>query len=187
MEVFELLKYLIEKLKVTYIFIACLITALIAKFISTDKVWLIISFCSTYLIVEFIVWLYGKILSSSQIRKEKREEEKRKYAEEKSNEELIWQHFISLSDRTLQVAEDIYHAKMPDKSSPLIRLLPEREDFLFLVFASYKNPFDIQLGNRYYIPCISGESKDNNILVIFNRYFYLLLENYIKTGRKEKV
>lgn len=187
MELLELLKEVIEKLKVTYIFIACLVTALTAKFITIDKIWLIISFCSTYLIVEFIVWLYGKYLTYSQIREKQIEEVKRDYAEEEKNKEIIWQHFISLSDRTLQVAKDIYDADKPDKSNPLLRLIPEKENFLFLIYASYENPFDIQLGDRYYIPCIRGERKDNNILIIFDSYFYMLLENYMKTGNKKKV
>lgn len=187
MEVLELLKTLIEKLKVTYILIACLVTAFIAKFVTADKIWLVISFCSTYLLIEFIVWLHSKYLSYSQKHKEEMEEEENNKAEENNEKEIIWQHFISLSDETLNVAKEIYNSHMPDINNPLLRLLPIGNCPSNLIYACYDSPFDIQLGDRTYIPCISGELKDNNVLVTFNRYFYSLLENYIKTGNKIKV
>lgn len=187
MEVLELLKTLIEKLKVTYILIACLVTAFIAKFVTADKIWLVISFCSTYLLVEFIVWLHSKYLSYSQKHKEEMEEEENNKTEENNEKELIWQHFISLSDRTLEVAKEIYYANRPDINNPLLRLLPKGSCPSYLVYASFESPFDIQLDNRSYIPCISGEHKDNNVLITFNSYFYSLLEIYVKTGNKTKL
>lgn len=187
MEVSELLKGLIEKLKITYIFIACLVTALIAKFITIDKIWLIISFCSTYLLIEFMVWLYSKFVSYFHHRQEEREEDENNKAEENNEKELIWQHFISLSDRTLEVAKEIYFANRPDINNPLLRLLPKGSCPSYLVYASFESPFDIPLSDRSYIPCISGEHKDDNVLITFNRYFYSLLEIYVKTGNKIKV
>lgn len=187
MEVLELLKTLIEKLKVTYILIACLVTAFIAKFVTADKIWLVISFCSTYLLIEFIVWLHSKLLSYFHHRQEEREEEENNKAEENNEKELIWQHFISLSDRTLEVAKEIYYANKPDINNPLLRILPIRNSPSYLVYSSFENPFDIQLDYGTYIPCVSGEHKDDNVLITFNSYFYSLLEIYVKTGNKTKV
>lgn len=187
MELLELLKEVIEKLKVTYLFIACLVTALIAKFITIDKIWLIISFCSTYLITECIIWLHRKYLSYTQITLEKREKEKEFIAALNNNKEIIWQHFISLSDNTLNFAKEFYNANKPDINNPLLRILPIRNSPSYLVYSSFENPFDIQLDDRTYIPCVSGEHKDDNVLITFNSYFYSLLENYIKTGNKIKV
>lgn len=187
MEIAEIIRSILEKLKVTYIVISCLVVALVAKFITIDKIWLIITFCSVYLFLEFLEWSYVNINKFLNRYKANVLEERQEEEEEANNHELIWQHFISLGDKTLQVAIAIYESKMPDPNNSYLRLLPIGKCPSYLIYSSFQSPFDISLSDRNYIPCIYGKQKDNNVLITFNDYFYSLLENYIKTGKKVKL
>lgn len=187
MEYLELIKEILAKLRITFIIIGCLAIALVAKFITTDKIWLAIVFCSVYLILLLSEWTYKSINKVLSTYKEKREGEKKKEEERKKDNEIIWQHFISLNDETMSTAVAIYKSKSPDPNNTLLRLLPLSSCPSYLIYASYDCPFDIPLGDRRYLPCIWGQQKDHNALITFNDYFFQLLDHYIKTGKKEKV
>lgn len=187
MEILEILKLIVEKLNVLDLVISVLFSALGAKFITDDKIWLIIIFCTTFILMQFIRWISQNITIQQKNYNEKKCKTEEVNKSEQSHKEMIWRHFISLSDKDLKYAQDIYNAKQPDPKDSYLRLIPDRSEVAGLFHYSNDNPFDINVGYRTYYPCIRAEFKRENIMLIFDPYFYDLLEHYLLTGRKERI
>lgn len=184
MDWISLLSTLTNKIKVMSSVIALSFVALYAIFFNTKKWCLLLVFCTAYILVEFIVYMYSLFIKLSQKRKAKKEKEKEYIRKDKENKIKIFCFFKSLSDYNLELLIDIYNEEY-DSSDKYVRIIKEANSNLFCKCYESSNICNIPLYNDYQ-QCLMRVLRYNDSLIVeFDRYLYSLIENYANTGIKK--
>lgn len=186
MDWISLLSTLANKIKVMSSVIALFFVALYAIFYNT-KIWcLVLVFCTAYILVEFIIYMYSLCIKLSQKRKAKQEKEKEYIRKDKENKIKIFRFFESLSDFNLDLLIDIYNEEYYS-SDEYVRIIKESNSNLFYKCNESSNICNIPLNNSYQQCLMRVLIYNDSLIVEFDPYLYSLIENYVHTGLKKKI
>ncbi|WP_319505126.1 hypothetical protein [Bacteroides graminisolvens] len=187
------LKVIIEKLRIHSVVGSGVFVTLCAILFTKDYWALALAGLLSFLIIEFVIYLFG-FLKKKRIVREIKMNERQKYEEEQRQyTDLIWLLFLGLSERNLKLALATFGAPR-DPTDKYVRIVKMDSllysQLLSSQYSGYGNsdPFTISINNsRSMIVCLQKKHIGDSMVVYFDSYFYNLIEEFLKTGVKKKI
>lgn len=187
------LKILLEKLRIYSIIGSGVFVALCAIFISQDLWILIFTGLLSFLIIEFIIYLFGVFKKKQKIKRRNLQEKHKQEMDQEKINNSIWYLFLGLSDVNMKLVLAIFDAP-GDYTNKYVRVIKQCDSlYSQLESISYlgyglSDPFAVPINNSEWVfDCLHREHIGDSIKVSFVPYFYSLVEEYLKTGLKKKI
>lgn len=182
----ELLKKI--EIKTNPLLIAILVVLITAKlgYSQNSKVLdFAIILLTVYLIIIFVVWLFNAIKQNNNEKKYKRESLKKNAERYNHTNELIWNFFLGLSERKLNILIELIN--LPEAGSKYKRVVPPTSTLKSqLFYDDFQIPVNFRQ-NLVILNVSNGYEMDSPTVVDIDSTMYGFVKHYIDTGRKERV
>lgn len=186
------LKIIIEKLRIYSLIGALFFIALCAVLFTKDSWILIVIGSASFLVIEFAIYIYDRFEKKRNIKRKNIKAQNQYNEEEQKYKDLVWYFFLGLNGETMRNILAVFDSPK-DPSDKYVRIF-EKYSSLSQQLNSYKYQgygsggfFEINIDDRYVIHCLEMKDIGDSVVVTINPYFYALIEEYFKTGRKIKI